>query len=127
MQIVRVDRPGAHERLRLVQTVEPPCGPGQVKIDVAAAGVNFADVLVRMGLYRSAREYVGWPITPGFEVAGVVRDVGPDVARYAVGDRVFGVTASAGMRASWSPASSTFARSRRSGVPSKVRASPRCS
>jgi len=35
---------------------------------VSAVGVNYADVCVRMGLYKSAKEFVGWPITPGFEV-----------------------------------------------------------
>jgi NADPH:quinone reductase-like Zn-dependent oxidoreductase len=92
MQVVRVDRPGGYDRLRLVETTEPTCGAGQIKIGVAAAGINFADLLVRMGLYRSSRTYVGWPVTPGFEVAGTVREVGPGVERYAVGDRVFGVT-----------------------------------
>lgn len=45
----------------------PVPASGQVRIDVRAIGVNFADTIVRMGLYASAKEYVGWPITPGFE------------------------------------------------------------
>jgi NADPH:quinone reductase-like Zn-dependent oxidoreductase len=45
-----------------------------------------------MGLYASAKEYVGWPITPGFEVSGVVAAVGAGVHRFAEGDLVFGVT-----------------------------------
>jgi NADPH:quinone reductase-like Zn-dependent oxidoreductase len=59
---------------------------------VRAIGVNFADLVVRMGLYKSAREYVGWPITPGFEVAGTVTAVGSEVTAFAPGDRVLGVT-----------------------------------
>jgi NADPH:quinone reductase-like Zn-dependent oxidoreductase len=51
--------------------------------------VNYADTIVRMGLYSSAKAYVGWPITPGFEVAGVVGDGVDDLA---VGDEVFAVT-----------------------------------
>ena len=58
----------------------------EVLVDVAAIGVNFADCWVRMGLYRSAQEYVGWPITPGFEVAGVVAEVGDGVTRVAAGE-----------------------------------------
>ena len=37
-------------------------------------GINYADCCVRMGVYSSAKDYVGWPITPGFEVAGTVGD-----------------------------------------------------
>jgi NADPH:quinone reductase-like Zn-dependent oxidoreductase len=40
-------------------------------------GVNYADVCVRWGVYESAKKYVGWPITPGFEFSGVVVDFGP--------------------------------------------------
>jgi NADPH:quinone reductase-like Zn-dependent oxidoreductase len=45
-----------------------------------------------MGLYESARKYVGWPITPGFEFAGVVSAVGEGVQDVATGARVFGLT-----------------------------------
>ena len=92
MRAIRIERPGDSERLELVELAEPASGAGQVKVAVGAAGVNFADVLVRMGLYRSAKEYVGWPIIPGFEVAGTVREVGPEVTRFRPGESVFGVT-----------------------------------
>ena len=60
-----------HEHLQIeVSTRISTPGPGEIVIDVEATGVNYADVIVRMGLYASAKEYVGWPITPGFEVAG---------------------------------------------------------
>ena len=48
-------------------------GPGEVLVEAEAIGGNYADVVVRMGLCASARTYVGWPITPGFELAGRVR------------------------------------------------------
>jgi NADPH:quinone reductase-like Zn-dependent oxidoreductase len=54
--------------------------------------VNYADCIVRMGLYASANELVGWPITPGFEVAGTVAAVGGGVTRVAVGQRVMAVS-----------------------------------
>jgi NADPH:quinone reductase-like Zn-dependent oxidoreductase len=76
---VVIHRPGAHDRLRLETAPRPAPGPGEVRIDVRAIGVNYADVIVRMGLYASAKELVGWPITPGFEVAGVVDAVGEGV------------------------------------------------
>ena len=48
--------------------------------------------MVRMGLYQSAKDFVGWPITPGFEVTGRVVSVGPEVQDLAVGDAVLAVT-----------------------------------
>jgi NADPH:quinone reductase-like Zn-dependent oxidoreductase len=87
-----IHKAGGHDRLRVEQVPAAPVASGQVRIQVAAAGVNFADTIVRMGLYASAKEYVGWPITPGFEVAGVVTEVGAGVSRCAVGDQVFAVT-----------------------------------
>jgi NADPH:quinone reductase-like Zn-dependent oxidoreductase len=92
MRAIRIQRPGDWRRLELVELAEPSSAPGYVKVAVGAAGVNFADVVVRMGLYSSAQKYVGWPIIPGFEVAGTVREVGAGVTRLRPGDRVFGVT-----------------------------------
>ena len=87
-----IHRAGSHDELR-VEAFQPAApGPDEVAISVRAAGVNYADVVVRMGLYSSAKHYVGWPITPGFEVAGVVEAIGADVEGISVGDRVFAVT-----------------------------------
>lgn len=92
MRRVTIRKPGGLERLELETVPEPMPGPGEVRVATRAVGVNFADCVVRMGLYPSAREYVGWPITPGFEYSGVVAAIGDGVTRFAVGDRVFGVT-----------------------------------
>ena len=54
--------------------------------------MNYADCIVRMGLYKSAKDFVGWPITPGFEVAGVISELGDDTSGFAVGDAVMAVT-----------------------------------
>ena len=67
-------------------------GEGEVLVRTDAVGVNFADVVVRMGLYESARKYVGWPITPGFEFAGVVAAVGRGVSDLLAGELGFGLT-----------------------------------
>ena len=64
----------------------------EVQIRVHAAGVNYADCIVRMGLYQSAKELVGLPITPGFEVSGIVCAVGRDVTGVEVGDAVMAAT-----------------------------------
>lgn len=71
---------------------DPSPGNGQVVVETSAVGVNYADCVVRMGLYASAKKYIGWPITPGFEFSGVVREVNKDVVGLTAGTRVFGVT-----------------------------------
>src|SRR3954465_11808761 len=83
---------GGHDRLKIETMETPTPAAGEVRIDVRAIGVNYADAIVRMGLYASAKEYVGWPITPGFEVAGTVGALGSGVTDLAVGDEVFAVT-----------------------------------
>ena len=76
MRRVVIDKPGGYERLRLEDARDPEPGPGEVRVAVQAIGVNYADCVIRMGLYSSAKQYVGWPITPGFEVAGTVDAIG---------------------------------------------------
>jgi synaptic vesicle membrane protein VAT-1 len=87
-----IKRAGSYDRLELETIPGLAPGKGEVVIDVKATGVNYADCIVRMGLYASALEFVGWPITPGFEVAGLIQAVGEGVTDLAVGDRVFAVT-----------------------------------
>jgi NADPH:quinone reductase-like Zn-dependent oxidoreductase len=83
---------GGYDKLKIEDASVPAPGRGQVRIDVKGIGVNYADTTVRMGLYASAKEYVGWPITPGFEVAGTVGAVGEGVADLPLGTPVFAVT-----------------------------------
>jgi NADPH:quinone reductase-like Zn-dependent oxidoreductase len=92
MQRILIDRPGGYERLRLEAAPDPEPGPGEVAVNVAAVGVNYADCVIRMGLYASARELVGYPITPGFEVAGTVAALGAGAEGPPPGTRVMGVT-----------------------------------
>jgi NADPH:quinone reductase len=63
-------------------------GPGQLRIRIAAAGLNYADLLVTTGKYQVKHEP---PFVPGFEAAGVVEAVGPQVADFQVGDRVMAI------------------------------------
>jgi len=91
-QRIVIHKPGGFDRLTLEPVVKAPLQAGEVRIAVAASGVNYADAMVRKGLYKNAEKYVGWPITPGFEAAGTVAEVAPDVTDLAVGDRVFAVT-----------------------------------
>jgi len=78
--------------LRLETHPDPVPSPGEVCIDVSAIGVNYADCITRMGLYASARELVGYPITPGFEVAGTVSALGEGVTGLVVGQRVMALS-----------------------------------
>jgi NADPH2:quinone reductase len=65
-------------------------GPGQVLIEVKAAGVNFPDVLIIQGKYQVKPAL---PFTPGSELSGVVKALGPDTSGYQVGDKVIAFTA----------------------------------
>jgi len=80
---------GGREVLQVLERPVPEPGPGQVVVEVAAAGVNFIDVYKRQGIYPTAPPYV-----PGEECAGRVVAVGAGVAGLQVGDRV--ATASGG-------------------------------
>jgi NADPH:quinone reductase-like Zn-dependent oxidoreductase len=76
---------GGYDVLRVQERPDPPVGPGEVRIEVKAAGINFADTMARLGLYPDAPKP---PCVMGYEVAGVVESVGEDVSTHAVGDRV---------------------------------------
>jgi NADPH:quinone reductase-like Zn-dependent oxidoreductase len=76
------------QALKVREWPDPTPGPGQVLVDVRAAGINFADILGRMGLYPDAPKT---PCVMGYEVAGTVAAVGPD-AEFAQGDRVIAAT-----------------------------------
>jgi NADPH:quinone reductase len=85
MRVVEVDRRGGPEVLKIAQQESPRPGPGQVVVDVAAAGVNFMDIYQRQGVggYEPDLPYV-----PGAEGAGIVATVGEGVTHLAVGDHV---------------------------------------
>jgi synaptic vesicle membrane protein VAT-1 len=89
---VVIHSPGGYEKLRLEEHDDPQPSEFEVCIDVHFAGVNYADSLVRRGVYESAKKYVGWPITPGFEVSGVVSKVGKAVSQFQPGDQVLAFT-----------------------------------
>lgn len=87
-----IHKPGSHDALELVTDRLSAPSPNEVTIAVKAAGVNYADCIVRMGLYSSAKELVGYPITPGFEVSGEIIAVGADVRELSIGQRVIAAT-----------------------------------
>ena len=79
---------GPPSSLVFEEVPDPQAGPGEVVIDVKAAGVNFPDVLIVQGLYQFKPPL---PFSPGHEVAGVVRSIGDGVTTLKPGDRVIAV------------------------------------
>jgi NADPH:quinone reductase-like Zn-dependent oxidoreductase len=79
MKTIVIHGPAGYDRLCIEQYADLVAGPGEVLVDVEAIGINYADCVTRMGLYASAKQYVGFPVTPGFEVAGHVAVVGEGV------------------------------------------------
>ena len=92
MKKIVIHKPGSYERLKIETHPDPRPGPGEVLIDVSAIGVNYADCIIRMGLYASAKELKGYPITPGFEAAGKIAEVGAGVTGFAPGQSVMALT-----------------------------------
>ncbi|WP_324964243.1 quinone oxidoreductase family protein [Oligoflexus sp.] len=89
MRHIMVRKTGGAERLLLENIEDPEPGAGNLRISVKAVGINFADILVRQGLYN---DVPGYPIVPGYEIAGVVDRVGAGVLSDWMGQEVFGLT-----------------------------------
>ncbi|MGE3608422.1 MAG: medium chain dehydrogenase/reductase family protein [Bacteriovoracaceae bacterium] len=92
MKKIVIHKPGDYRVLKI--ETHPDLSPliDEVVIEVKASGVNFADIIIRWGLYESAKKFVGWPITPGFEFSGIITKIGPEVKKFKIGDRVLGVS-----------------------------------
>ena len=83
MKAIRVYEAGGPEVLRYEDVPDPQPGPGEARVKIEAAGLNYIDTYYRTGLYATP-----FPFTPGSEAAGVVDAVGPDVTVVKPGDRV---------------------------------------
>lgn len=84
-----IPRFGPPEVLELREAPDPTPGPGEVRVRVRAAGLNFADLLARQGLYPDAPKT---PCVMGYEVAGEIDALGEGVDTWRRGDRVIGLT-----------------------------------
>lgn len=85
MRAITVPEPGGPEALVLAEVAMPEPGPGEVRIQVLAAGVNRADVMQRRGFYPPPP---GASPYPGLEVSGIVDALGADVTDWSAGDQV---------------------------------------
>ena len=74
----------------MVEEDDPRPGPGEVRVRVLAAGVSFTDAQLRAGTYLPGAPKP--PFTPGYELVGVVEELGPDCSRLRVGDRIGALT-----------------------------------
>jgi NADPH2:quinone reductase len=86
MKAIRVHKFGGPEVLQLEDVADPKPGPGQVLVEIKAAGVNPVDTYVRSGSYAQTPPL---PYIPGGDAAGVVKALGDGVKRFKPGDRVW--------------------------------------
>lgn len=93
MRVIEISSFGPPDVLTLADRPDPVAGPGEVLIEVAAAGVNRPDVIQRLGKYPPPP---GASDLPGLEVAGTVAALGHGVAGFAVGDQVCALVAGGG-------------------------------
>ena len=93
MRAIMVNSPGGPDALTLTTVPDLEVGAREIRVEVAAAGVNRADVVQRQGHYPSPADAPQWP---GLEVSGVVSEVGDDVTRFGIGDRVCALLAGGG-------------------------------
>jgi NADPH2:quinone reductase len=84
MRAVVAEKVSAPEDLSVIELPEPSPGPGEVRIDVKATALNFADTLIIGHKYQVKPDF---PFSPGFEVAGVISAIGDGVVDFKVGDR----------------------------------------
>jgi NADPH:quinone reductase len=90
MKRVVVDHYGGPEVLKIVEEEDPRPGPGEVRVKVLAAGVSFTDAQLRAGTYIPGAPKP--PFTPGYEVVGVVEELGPGCSRLREEDRIGALT-----------------------------------
>jgi NADPH:quinone reductase-like Zn-dependent oxidoreductase len=88
MRQIWITRAGAPEVLQVREAPDPEAKEGEVRIRVRAAGINFADLMARVGLYPDAPKL---PCVVGYEASGLIDQVGKGVTDHRVGDRVFGM------------------------------------
>ena len=98
MRAVVCSELGPADRLSVQELPDPQPGPGEIVIDVKAAGLNFPDTLIIQGRYQFRPDL---PFVPGGEASGVVSVVGAGVERFAVGDEVVAMGVSGAFAEKW--------------------------
>jgi NADPH2:quinone reductase len=93
MRAIVITAPGADNNLRVTEAPAPVPGPGEVLVDVAYCGCNFADTMIAKGTYPHPK---GYPIIGGLEISGRVAKLGPGVQGIEIGDAVAAFSEEAG-------------------------------
>ena len=121
MRAVVITKHGGPGVLEVQERPDPELGPGEVRVAVAAAGVNFADVMARMGLYPDAPDT---PCVVGYEAAGTILELGDGVEGLTHGQRVVAGTKFGGYASQVVvPATDVIATARTSSRSSRARRS----
>lgn len=89
MRAISMRRPVDASALRVEEWPEPKVAPNEVLIQVKAFGLNFADIVARKGQYNDAPKF---PFVPGYEVSGIIKEVGAMVKNFKPGDEVLALT-----------------------------------
>ena len=89
-QKIVIEEFGPSESLKIQDfNLEKTLGENDVHIDVHYSGINFADIVMRLGMYKDAPPK---PFTPGYEISGIVKQIGDHVSELSVGDKVMAGT-----------------------------------
>ena len=89
MRALQCTELGGPDKLEINEVESPSAIPGHVVIDVKSGSINFPDVLMIQGLYQYQPPL---PFTPGGESAGIISEIGEEVTKFKVGDKVFAMT-----------------------------------
>lgn len=89
MNVIEITKAGASDVLKIKNVVDPSVNADEMKISVKAAGISFADILARQGLYKDAPPI---PCVVGYEVSGVVTEIGKNVDQAWIGKEVMAFT-----------------------------------
>jgi len=89
MRQIVFPKPGPPDVMRLETHPDPDPEPGHVRVRVHAAGINFADIMARMGMYPDAPKF---PFVVGYEASGLIDAVGEGVDASRIGERVMAMT-----------------------------------
>jgi NADPH:quinone reductase-like Zn-dependent oxidoreductase len=119
MKAVRFDEYGDVNVLKVVDVPRPAPGPGEMLVQVKAAGINPGEAKIREGLLH-ARWPATFPSGQGSDLAGIVAETGPGVSRFAVGDEVIGYTDNRASQAEYVVAEEQDLTARPAGVPWEV-------
>lgn len=93
MKAIRVNELGGADKLSLEEVEKPTPRADEVLIKVAAAGINYADTMMRAGNYLTKPEL---PFTLGYEAAGTIEELGENVSNFEIGQRVLATVSSGG-------------------------------